>query len=359
IGKEIMDQTDEELTIGPCPICGKDLRIRRKGVSQFIGCTGYPDCTFNISLPSSMWGGAVRTKAVCDIHHLNHVTLVAKGSRPWEMGCPLCQLITQQKDIFAMIPSMTDKIREDLITAKIYSAFELGKMDSQALMKAIGVTKKGAEQLITDTADVMALLKRRSECKKFMKQFVPPKRGRSHTKVMAAFTACGINSIEDVSRVCVENLKKAGLSDEEANTLKAEAVLLTSKNQLKEMGLPAASLRKYQEAGFIGPDDLLGSHPAYISLKAGVSVETVIKHISMVAESRKQAPPLKITKKLLEKGREDLLHLKGVSEPLLEQLYLAGIIDLKTLKSANPDKAAKVSGISKEKIKQFQTAAPV
>ena len=62
IGREIMDQTDEELTIGPCPVCGKDLRIRRKGISQFIGCTGYPDCTFNISLPGSMWGWSGQDK---------------------------------------------------------------------------------------------------------------------------------------------------------------------------------------------------------------------------------------------------------------------------------------------------------
>ncbi|HWQ63845.1 MAG TPA: DNA topoisomerase I [Methanospirillum sp.] len=359
IGREIMDQTDEELTIGPCPICGKDLRIRRKGVSQFIGCTGYPDCTFNISLPSSMWGGAVRTKAVCEIHNLNHISLIAKGSRPWEMGCPLCQLITQQKDIFAMIPSMTEKIREDLLSAKIYSAFELGKMDPDALMKAIGVTKKIAEQLIKDTLDVMALLKKRSECKKFMKQFVPPKRGRSHTKVMSSFTASGINSIDDLSKVCIEDLKKAGLSEEEANTLKAEAILLTSRNQLKEIGIPTTSLRKYQEAGFIGPEDLLGSHPAYISLKSGVSIDTVGKHVVLVAQALNKEQPVKITKKHLEKGREELLNLKGISEPVIEQLYCAGIIDLKSLSAANPEKAAKISGLSKDKIKQLKAAVPV
>ena len=166
IGREIMDQTDEELTIGPCPVCGKDLRIRRKGVSQFIGCTGYPDCTFNISLPGSMWGGAVRTKTVCDTHHLNHVSLISKGARPWEMGCPLCQLINQQKEIYAMIPSMTEEISEKLISAKIYSAFELGKMDPVTLARVTGIPKKAAEIVIQDTTEVLSLLKQRSECKK-------------------------------------------------------------------------------------------------------------------------------------------------------------------------------------------------
>ena len=359
IGREIMDQTDEELTIGPCPVCGKDLRIRRKGVSQFIGCTGYPDCTFNISLPSSMWGGAVRTKAVCEIHHLNHVSLIAKGARPWEMGCPLCQLITQQKDIFAMIPSMTDEIREKLIDAKIYSAFELGKMEPAALVKTTGITKKLADTLIRDTTSVMALLKQRSECKKFMKQFVPPKRGRSHTKVMTAFVACGINSIEDVSRGSIENLKKAGLTEEEATSLKNESILLVSKNRLKEIGIPAATLKKYQEAGFTGPEELVSVHPAYVSLMTGVSIETVFRHISLIAEALHTGTPVKISKKQLEKGREELLQLKGAGENTLRQFYLAGIVDRKTLISANPDRAAKISGLSKEKIKQFQTAAMV
>ncbi len=359
IGREIMDQTDEELTIGPCPICGKDLRIRRKGVSQFIGCTGYPDCTFNISLPSAMWGGAVRTKAVCEIHGLNHVSLIAKGARPWEMGCPLCQLIAQQKEIYAMIPSMTEEIREKLLSAKIYSAFELGKMEPASLIKVTGLSKKVAETLIADTTEVMALLKRRSECKKFMKQYVPPKRGRSHTKVMTAFTTSGINCIGDIANVSVDVLQKAGLNEEEATTLKTEATLLTSKNKLKEAGVPAASLKKYQEAGFIGPEDLLASHPAYISLKTGVSIETVGKHIALIAEAFKAKPPVKISKKSFEKGREELLALKGLNESMLEQMYLAGIYDLKSLKAITIDSAAKASGISKDKIKQFKAAAPV
>ena len=61
----------------------------------------------------------------------------------------------------------------------------------------------------------------------------------------------------------------------------------------------------------------------------------------------------------LEKGREELLKLKGVGEAMLEQFYNAGIYDAKSLKAQTPDKAAKASGISKEKIKQFQASAPV
>jgi DNA topoisomerase-1 len=359
IGKEIMDQTDEELIIGPCPVCGKDLRIRRKGVSQFIGCTGYPDCTFNISLPGSMWGGAIRTKTICDTHQLNHVSLISKGARPWEIGCPLCQLIGQQKEIYAMIPSMTEEINQKLIDANIFTAFELGRMDTTFISRLTGLSKKAAETLIRETTDIMAILKQRSECKKFMKQFIPPKRGRSHTKVMTSFTAMGMNSIMDLSHGNIESLKKAGLTEEEATTLKTEAILFTSKNRLKAMGIPAASLKKYQEAGFVSPEDILSTHPAYISIKTGISVETVTKHFTLIAEALKADLPVKISNKQFEKGREELLSLKGAGEVVLEQFYSAGIVNLKTLIEANPDLAANKSGLSKDKIRQFQAASQV
>jgi DNA topoisomerase-1 len=176
---------------------------------------------------------------------------------------------------------------------------------------------------------------------------------------MTAFTTSGINCIGDIAHVSVDVLQKAGLNEEEATTLKTEATLLTSKNKLKEAGVPAASLKKYQEAGFIGPEDLLASHPAYISLKTGVSIETVGKHITLIAEAFKAKPPVKISKKSFEKGREELLALKGLNESMLEQMYLAGIYDLKSLKAITIDSAAKASGISKDKIKQFKAAAPV
>lgn len=175
---------------------------------------------------------------------------------------------------------------------------------------------------------------------------------------MTGFTSSGINCIEDIANSSTDTLRNAGLNEEEATTLKTEACLLTCKNKLREYGVPAASLKKYQEAGFIGPDDLLATHPAYISLKTGVSIETVGKHLTLIAESLNVAPPAKVSKKQLEKGRDELLKIKGIGEAMLEQLYLAGIIDGKSLKAMSADKAAKSTGISKEKIKQFQTAVP-
>lgn len=357
IGQEIMGQTDEELTIGPCPVCGKDLRIRRKGGSQFIGCNGYPDCTCNISLPGTMWGSAVRTKNVCEIHQLFHVSLIAKGARPWEMGCPLCQLIEQQKEHYAKMPTMTEALQQKLIDAKIFSLYDLSKLEPAVLTKKLGVTKKQAETLIHEANDVLDLIRRRSECKKFMKQFVPPKRGRSHTKVMNGFTESGINCIGDIASAPIESLKKSGLSEEEATTLKSEAVSLVAKNQLRDIGVPAVSLKRYQESGFLTPEEIASAHPAYLSFKTGISIETVVKHATLITQSLGKPDPVKISKKAFESGKTELTAIPGVGESTLEHLYHAGIFDKKSLISADAAKVAKSNGLSKDHLKKLQSAA--
>jgi len=357
IGQEIMGQTDEELTIGPCPVCGKDLRIRRKGGSQFIGCNGYPDCTCNISLPGTMWGSAVRTKNVCEIHNLFHVSLIAKGARPWEMGCPLCQLIEQQKEHYAKMPSMTGELQQKLLDAKIFSLYDLSKFEQGDLVKKLGITKKLAEIIIKEANEVLDLIRRRSECKKFMKQFVPPKRGRSHTKVMNGFAESGINCIGDIATATLESLKKTGLSDEEAKTLKDEAISLIAKNHLREIGIPAVSLKRYQEAGFLSPEEIASSHPAFISLKTGISIETVGKHLSLITQSLGKPDPVKISKKAFESGKAELMSIPGVGESTLEQLYSVGIFDKKSLIGADTAKAATTSGLSKDHLKKLQVTA--
>ncbi len=129
IGQEIMGQTDEELTIGPCPVCGKDLRIRRKGGSQFIGCNGYPDCTCNISLPGTMWGSAVRTKNVCEIHNLFHVSLIAKEHAPGRWVVRFVSSSNNKKSIYAKMPSMTGELQQKLLDAKIFSLYDLSKFE--------------------------------------------------------------------------------------------------------------------------------------------------------------------------------------------------------------------------------------
>jgi len=56
IGDEIRGALQEQRFIGVCPKCGKDLHIvRSKKGSEFIGCSGYPDCDVTFPKP----GGAL------------------------------------------------------------------------------------------------------------------------------------------------------------------------------------------------------------------------------------------------------------------------------------------------------------
>ncbi|HQC00649.1 MAG TPA: helix-hairpin-helix domain-containing protein, partial [Methanospirillum sp.] len=219
--------------------------------------------------------------------------------------------------------------------------------------------KKLADRLIQEANEVLSFIRKRSECKKFMKQFVPPKRGRSHTKVMNGFSDSGINFIEDVALASVDTLKKTGLSDEEAETLKTEAIALVAKNQLKDIGVSTVSLKRYQESGFLTPEDILLAHPAYLSLKAGISIDTVTKHVSLIAEALGRPEPEKISKKALEAGKNELTGLHGVGDTTLENLYKAGIYDKKTLAAADAAKAAMLSGLSKDHVKKLQAASGI
>ena len=48
------ESNKEKNTVGPCPKCGKDLRVlySRAG-KRFMGCSGYPDCTQTYPLPQA------------------------------------------------------------------------------------------------------------------------------------------------------------------------------------------------------------------------------------------------------------------------------------------------------------------
>ncbi len=357
IGRDIMEQTDEEYTLGPCPVCGKDLRIRHvRGQNQFIGCTSYPECTFNIGLPGSMWGFAVRTKNVCEIHHLNHISLISKGARPWEIGCPFCHHLQQQSEIYAMMPSMTDDIRSRIEKNYIFSVYDLSRLQSEDLVQKTGLSKTIAELIISEAGSVMNLLRRRSECKKFIKKLIPPKKGRSHTKVMSALQKMGIDDIPDLAHATVKQLKDAGMNDDEAKIVHTNANIIVGKERMRAFGIPAISINKYQEAGFITPESLIATPMPFITIKTGITIETVYRHLSMIAQGQNRALPKKVTKAALEKGREELLAKEGIGEVTLERLYRAGIYNCEMMKNADPKVIASQTGISEKQINQIQQA---
>ena len=91
IGDEIRGALQEQRFIGECPQCKKDLHIirTRKG-SEFIGCTGYPDCTVTFPKP----GGALvqPTEEKCEACGLPMVKVIRRGS-PVKIQCidPDCE----------------------------------------------------------------------------------------------------------------------------------------------------------------------------------------------------------------------------------------------------------------------------
>ena len=118
IGDDIRNRTAEEMNLGKCPVCGGMLAIKHlRGNTQFIGCSRYPDCSFNIGLPMAQWGFAVRTDEICEKHQLNFVRLVRKGARPWDIGCPLCHHIDSNRESLSEMPSMTPALAENILSA--------------------------------------------------------------------------------------------------------------------------------------------------------------------------------------------------------------------------------------------------
>ncbi|MCL7414227.1 MAG: DNA topoisomerase I, partial [ANME-2 cluster archaeon] len=98
ITNELRTGMREDKIIGTCEKCKSDLIIRRsKKGGRFIGCTGYPDCDFSLPLPKS--GQIVVTDKVCEKHNMNHIKIINKGKRPWEMGCSYCNYIEWQKSL--------------------------------------------------------------------------------------------------------------------------------------------------------------------------------------------------------------------------------------------------------------------
>ena len=87
----------EDKIIGKCQICGSDLMVRKsKKGSRFIGCSGYPNCTFSLPLPPS--GNIVVTNKMCEKHGLSHIKIITGGKKPWELGCPQCNFEAWQKE---------------------------------------------------------------------------------------------------------------------------------------------------------------------------------------------------------------------------------------------------------------------
>jgi DNA topoisomerase-1 len=88
IGKHLRESLKADKMLGPCPECDDTLLVRRsRQGSYFVGCDGYPNCTYTLPLPSS--GEPLVLDEVCDDHGLHHVKMLA-GRDTFVHGCPQC-----------------------------------------------------------------------------------------------------------------------------------------------------------------------------------------------------------------------------------------------------------------------------
>ncbi|RQD81225.1 MAG: DNA topoisomerase I [Methanocalculus sp. MSAO_Arc1] len=353
IGRDIMEMTVEESMIGPCPSCGHQLRIRRMGSSQFIGCMHYPDCSFNISLPPGTWGGAVRTKDLCPEHNLHHIRLVRKGARPWDLGCPLCSHIESNREALAMIPDCTGDRIKKLHANHLYAITDITNLQAEELARILGISETAAESLRRGAEEVIERLRRRTGMKKFIRSHIAPRRGRSPAKVAKTLYEAGVEDITALGGADPNLLKQAGISDDEAATLLQAAKKESDTRILREIGIPAVSLKKYQAAGISAPEDFMRIHPAGIALASGVTIETVIKHVSLVCDYYQQPAPEKISKAAFEKGQKELVEIPGIGDSTLRKLADAGIYNKKTLLAAEGD----LFGLSGDVVSKLQKEA--
>jgi DNA topoisomerase-1 len=355
IGEDIRGRTAEEMNLGKCPVCGGILAIKHlRGNTQFIGCSRYPECTFNIGLPMAQWGFAVRTDEVCEKHHLNFVRLVRKGARPWDIGCPLCHHLNSNRESLAEIPSMTRSLEEKILSQHIYTVAEISRSSPESLAKRLGIPPGTAHQLISDAGSVLEKLRRRSECRKFMRERLVPRKGRSSAKILTALKELGVTELSGLAHTDAATLKKAGVSDTETDQILTEAKALHYGQVLRDIGIPAVSLKKYIAAGITDPEMFCNHPPASLSNLTGMSPATVQRHVDLVCTYLHKPVPKKFTKLQIEKGKKELIGIRGITGAEMEKLSRAGIINATTLRLADAEEVARKSTIPVQKVKEFQ-----
>jgi hypothetical protein len=96
--------------------------------------------------------------------------------------------------------------------------------------------------------------------------------------------------------------------------------------------------------------------PASLSNLAGMSPATVQRHVDLVCAYLKKPVPKKFTNLQIERGKKELLGIRGITRAEMENLSRAGIINATTLLLADAGKVAADSGITLEKIKEFRAA---
>jgi DNA topoisomerase-1 len=293
---------------------------------------------------------------VCYKHHLNFVRLVRKGARPWDIGCPLCHHISSNAESLAEIPSINETLAKKLLAQHIYTVAELARSTPATLAQHLDLSPETAQNLISDAGSMLGKLRRRSECRKFMRDHLIPRKGRSYAKILTALKTAGITELSGLAHADIAMLKAAGIGEEEAGQVLAEAKTVYYGQVLKEIGIPAVSLKKYVAAGITSPEAFCDQPPGSLSKLTGMSPATVQRHVGLVCTYLKKPVPKKFSKQQIERGRKELLAIKGIDKAMIEKLSRAGIINGTYLLEADAAKLAAETGIMAHVIQDFQKA---
>jgi DNA topoisomerase-1 len=173
---------------------------------------------------------------------------------------------------------------------------------------------------------------------------------------MAALKESGVTDLAALATTNSAILQKAGIGETEAHDLLAEARITHNGQILKEIGIPAVSLKKYLAAGVITPEEFCSTPLEELSARTGMSAGTVSRHVGLVCEYLHRPVPGKTPKTTrTRKGQKELLSARGMTTAVAEHLSKAGITDADSLLKADAQTLATRTGLDRDTILKIQT----
>ncbi|EJN60734.1 DNA topoisomerase I [Halogranum rubrum] len=126
LGSQLKKSLKADKTLGPCPECGEDLLVRKsRHGSYFVGCDGYPDCTYTLPLPST--GKPLILDDTCEEHDLHEVKMLA-GRKTFTHGCPQCkadEADEQEDEVIGVCPDCGEEHDGELAIKQLRSGSRL------------------------------------------------------------------------------------------------------------------------------------------------------------------------------------------------------------------------------------------
>lgn len=149
---------------------------------------------------------------------------------------------------------------------------------------------------------MLGLLRLRSELRKFVRKQVPPRRGRSHSKIMSYLHANEINTIADWPEPIRPSSGQQESGEKEVTSLLSQARDYCNDKALRTIGVrdQSALLRGWHPE----PRGLLPVSPGLPGVSGPGSARTPrYRHAEMVCLAQNRPVPRKVTRAMLERAR--------------------------------------------------------